>query len=300
MEEHELNSYLKAGEIAKEVKKLANKIVRPGVELLEIAELLEGKMREMGAEPAFPINTSLNEIAAHYTPVPNDKRTAEGILKIDIGVVVDGYISDCAISFDLTDDKTFEKMIETNKAVLAAATKAVTVGVEVGDIGNAVSSELEKKNKEGNTDFTIIHGLCGHNLDKDTIHAGTTIPNYKNSNSKKLSGAFAIEPFLTTGSGEIYEGEGGGIYALQSDAPVRDRDARKILDYIKTNYKTRPFCARWLVSANFTKVGFALSILTKQGIIHHYPLLIEKTKAPVSQVENSFMIYDDKAVCFTA
>ena len=39
-----------------------------------------------------------------------------------------------------------------------------------------------------------------------------------------------------------------------------------------------------------------ISSLVKQGILHEYPLLIEMSKAPVSQFENTFLSYDDKII----
>ncbi len=301
MKEEEIKKYKEAGKITKEAREFASQFAKPNMKLLDIAEAIENKIRELGAEPAFPVNLSLNEIAAHYTPRPNDETLAKGILKIDLGACVDGYIGDSAVTLDLTEDNKFKEMIKLNTALLNSAKEIVNQNLEVKDIGETISDELSKYNKDNNASFNIVSGLTGHGLDKDQIHTRPNIPNYSNSNSKKLQGmAFAVEPFLTTGSGEIYEGDGGGIYSLQNlNGQARDRDAREILQYIKENYKTRPFCARWLERADFKKINFALSILTKQGIIHHYPLLIEKTKEPVSQMEHSFLINDDEVVCLT-
>lgn len=301
MEEEVIEKYKQAGEIAKQVREFTVNYVKPGMKLLDIAEAIDNKIEELGAVPGFPVNLSLNEVAAHYTPKPKDQTIAEGILKIDIGTCVDGYIGDTAITLDLTENKEHKEMIEANTAILNATKKIINPELEVGDIGTTISEELEKFNTQNKTKFNIIPGLTGHGLEEDTIHAKPTIPNYKNSNPKKLNKTvFAIEPFVTSGSGEVYEGEGGGIYRLENpNAQVRDRDARKILQYIITTYKTRPFCARWLEKEGFNKINFTLSILTKQRIIHHFPLLIEKTKSPVSQMEHSFLINDDEAICLT-
>jgi methionyl aminopeptidase len=295
MEENEISAYQKAGEIAVEVKRFVRSFVKPGVKLLEIAEQIEKKIRELGGEPAFPVNLSLNEIAAHYTPDPEDETIAEGILKIDIGISVEGFIADTAISIDLTPDGEFKDLIEANKGVLASATEIVRPGMKVMDVGKAVQKSLKKFNEDNETEFSVIRSLSGHSLAEDTIHAGLTISNYPNENDAELNDmAFAIEPFLTSGDGDIYEGKVGEIYGLVSDAQVRDGDAREILKFIKENYKTRPFCRRWLVDEGFSKVNFALSVLVKQGILHNYPVLVEKSKAPVSQAENTFLIYGDK------
>ena len=73
MEQTELASYRKAGNIAKEVKEYAKSIIKPQMLLLEIAEKIESKILELGGKPAFPCNLSINEIAAHSTPYSNDE-----------------------------------------------------------------------------------------------------------------------------------------------------------------------------------------------------------------------------------
>ncbi|MHA1482894.1 MAG: type II methionyl aminopeptidase [Candidatus Heimdallarchaeaceae archaeon] len=315
MEKNEIDSYVKAGEIAKEIKSFAAGLIKPGMKLIDIAEGIDAKIFELGGELAFPVNLSMNEIAAHYTPAPGDETVAEGLLKIDVGVAVNGYIADTAFSMDLTEDNRYKEMMELNEKLLAAATKVVKTGMEVRDVGEAVQNTLEKWNKDNDSSFAVIKSLCGHSLARDRIHAGLTISNYRNDNKTELDDmAFAIEPFVTTGVGDIYEGRPGGIYVLNSDGRVRDRDAREVLKFIKKNYKTRPFCLRWLAAAaevsgvrcqvsgmTYNKIKFVISILVKQGVLHEYSLLIEKSKAPVSQFENTFVVSGDgKVVCTSA
>jgi len=299
MKQNEIESYVKAGEIAKEVKSFARGLIKPGVKLIDIADGIDAKIVELGGEPAFPVNLSLNEIAAHYTPAPGDETVAEGLLKIDLGVAIDGYIADTAFSMDLTEDGRFGEMLELNEKLLAAATAVIKDGVEVHEVGDVVQDSLEKWNKEKSSSFTVIKSLCGHSLAQGDIHAGLTISNYRNENHTELEGAFAIEPFVTTGVGDIYEGALGGIYVLQSDDQVRDRDARALLKYIKDTFGTLPFCERW-IGGEFRKVKFSLAMMVKQGILHHYPLLIEKSKKPVSQFENTFVLSGDKVIVTSA
>jgi methionyl aminopeptidase len=293
MEKKEIESYVKAGEIAKEVKKLVREMVEPGMKLIDIALAVDGMIEKLGGEPAFPVNLSLNEIAAHFTPALNDETVAEGILKIDVGVAVDGYIADTAFSMDLSEDGKFADMIKLNEEILEEVTAKVRPGMEVSEVGNTAQDTLEKWNKDNESDFAIIKSLSGHALAQNRIHAGLTISNYRNDNHAELDDmAFAVEPFVTTGVGDIYEGNPGGIYVLQSDDQVRDRDAREVLKFIKEKYKTRPFCMRWLEKKGFGKLKFVMSTLVKQGVLYEYPLLIEKSKAPVSQAENTFVIAD--------
>jgi methionyl aminopeptidase len=300
MENSEFESYIHAGKIAHEVCDYLKNFVKPKMKLIDIAFKTDEKIKELGGEPAFPVNLSLNEIAAHYTPEIGDETIAQGILKIDLGVCINGYIADTAFSLDLTEDKRFYKMLNLNENILEEIEKIIKPGFEVREVGEKVFEVLENFNLKGGTNFSIIKSLSGHELGKDTIHAGLTFSNYRNENKTKINNmAFAIEPFVTPGVGDIYEGKGGGIYVLQSDRPVRDRESREILNFIKENYKTRPFCLRWLEKAGLTKIKFPISNLVKLGILYQYPLLIEKSKSPVSQFEHTFVINENKVVCTT-
>ncbi len=293
--DEEVKCYVKAGEIAKEVVDFTKDFVKHGMKLIEIANAIDDKINELGGTPAFPVNLSLDEIAAHYTPVSNDDTIAEGILKIDIGVCVEGFIADTAFSMDLTEEKKYEKMMEVNQLILEEISKIIKTDSKVFEVGTKAQEILNKYNEENKTNFSMIKSLSGHELGKDIIHAGLTIPNYKNENTTELKNkAFAVEPFVTSGAGDVYEGKGGGIFVLKRDTPVRDKDSREILTFIKKNYKTRPFCIRWLEKAGLNRIRFVIPNLVNQGILYEYPLLIEKSKAPVSQFEHTFLIRDEK------
>ena len=98
-----LDNYRKAGRILAEVLQEAKPKVDVGVPLLEVAEFVEEAIRSKGGLPAFPCNISLDRSAAHYTPSPKDESVfAENMVKLDVGVHVDGYIADAAITIDLS------------------------------------------------------------------------------------------------------------------------------------------------------------------------------------------------------
>ena len=78
-------SYLKAGRSVAKALELGKIITRPDANYLDIATLCEGEILKNGCELAFPINISLNEIAAHYSPIIDDKTKVpeRGLIKID-------------------------------------------------------------------------------------------------------------------------------------------------------------------------------------------------------------------------
>ncbi|MEM4601942.1 MAG: M24 family metallopeptidase, partial [Desulfurococcaceae archaeon] len=100
LDEASLKSLITAGKIAREAREYSQRLVKPGVKLLDLAVNIENYIKERGGGLAFPVNIGVNSVAAHYTPVFNDDLTIPdgSVVKIDIGVHVDGYIADTAIT----------------------------------------------------------------------------------------------------------------------------------------------------------------------------------------------------------
>lgn len=301
------DNYKKAGEIAKQVAEYAKSIIKPEILLLEIAEKIEARIAELGGKPAFPCNLSINEIAAHYTPSYNDTAKAEGLLKIDFGVHIQGFIADTAFSLDLESSEENKKLILASEKALQSAIESAkqgkninetsksqdfdsaqkSEGVRISDIGKSIHDEITKLG------FSPIRNLSGHELGEYHIHAGITIPNYDNGNNKILEkGAYAIEPFATTGQGIVYDGKPSGIYRLEKRAGVRDNLAREILDFIEQEYQTLPFCSRWIVKKFSTRALISLKFLEDAGIIYQYSQLIESSRKKVSQAEHTILVSD--------
>ena len=95
-----VQKYRQAGRIAAEVREFMKRTVSEGMPIIDVCEKTEALVHQKGGKPAFPCNVSINELAAHYTSPPrDDKKVPPGSLaKIDIGVHVDGYIADTAVT----------------------------------------------------------------------------------------------------------------------------------------------------------------------------------------------------------
>lgn len=288
MNKNEIEEYKKVGKIAKEVREYAKSIVKKDMLLIEIAGKIENKINDLGGKPAFPVNLSINEIAAHYHPLPDEKTKASGLLKIDIGVHVDGFIADTALSLDLTEDNRHKNLIESSEMALVNALKLLNKNPSLHEIGEIIQKTIESKG------FSPVINLSGHSIEKYEVHAGIIIPNYGNNNNQKLHpGVYAIEPFSTYGEGKIYEGNQGNIYSLVKMKNVRSLNARRVLDYINENFKTLPFSLRDLHNKFGIISRLALKELENNGVIHSYPQLIEKSKKVVAQSEHTFIKTDD-------
>jgi len=281
MEEDVKQNYIEAGKVAQKARKKARKVATQGTNLKVIAEEIEGLIRDEGLQPAFPVNLSVNDEAAHYSPGNSEDRVLDGsdVLKIDIGVHSEGYIADTALTVNPSGDHS--DMIEANQMVLEAALDFIEPGKTVGELGSHVQNQVPDK-------YNVVRNLTGHSIDKFTQHAGLSIPNIRNSDSTVFEegDAVAIEPFLTTGSGKIKEGKKGNIY-LHQGGNVRGRAGRKLLKKIK-NFNGLPFSSRWLDISGRERM--ALKKLVQAGAVKHYPILNEVDGGLVSQAEHTVLV----------
>lgn len=289
MDSSELQKWREAGKIGSEALAYARGIVKPGMKLLDLAEKIEKFIQDRGASFAFPINLSKDEIAAHSTPLQNDEELAQGLLKIDLGVSLDGYISDLSCSIDLTKEKKYTKLIEASEKALQEAIKTIKPGVEIGKIGAIIQKTISSYG------FAPVVNLSGHELQQWKLHAGLTIPNFNNNSITKLkeSQILAIEPFATTGEGMIQDGKPSGIYKFEIRHNARDPLAKEILTFIEQEYHELPFSSRWITKKFGTRALFSLRALEQAQALHHFKQLVEKTKAPVSQAEATILVTKD-------
>ncbi|MEK6926629.1 MAG: type II methionyl aminopeptidase [Nanoarchaeota archaeon] len=284
---------IQAGKIASQVKAYAKTFVKKDVPLLEIAEKIEKKIIELGGKPAFPTNLSIDNIAAHYTPSHDDKTLARGLLKVDLGVHVDGWVADTAISFDLENSEENKKLIAAAEAALEKAQSAMKLGVSTSEIGRVIQKEIESHK------FSPVINLSGHQIDQNDLHAGLTIPNIDDKRDLKIKkGLYAIEPFSSTGSGRVHNGKPSGIYQMASEKNPRSPIAREVLEFIIKEYKTLPFCSRWIHKKLGSKALFGLKQLENNGNLHQFPQLVEIEGAKVAQAENTFLV-EDKVIVTT-
>jgi len=287
----EKSKVLEAGKIAKQIKEYARAIIKKDRPLLEIAEEIENKITELGAKPAFPTNLSINEISAHYTPSYDDKTLARGLLKIDFGVHIGGFIADTAFSLDLENNETNKTLISASEKALENAIKIIDENIPANEIGKTISETIESFGA------SPIVNLAGHAMKKYDLHAGINIPNIDDKKNILIEkGLYAIEPFATFGNGKVRDGKPSGIYTMINSKNVRSPIAREILEFVEGEYQTLPFCSRWLVKKFGTKALIGLKQLEGNGNLHHFPQLIEISGKPVSQAEHTILIGDEKIV----
>jgi methionyl aminopeptidase len=292
-------NYIKAGKIASEVREYARTQDHTGRTLSEICNDVENEIIKKGGEPAFPVNVSLNDIAAHYTAEPNDPTVVKNtdVLKIDVGVHIDGYIADTAVT--VSYDSKYQDLIDIAQRALDEAIGIARSNTRVSDIGRIIEKTITKYGCKP------IQNLSGHSLERYTIHAGQSIPNIwtiGHSFNLSVNNVYAIEPFVTTkdGQGIVYEGKVKNIFGIASRKRTKDQRADEFLGYLWNKFKTLPFALRWIVKDYEEKEALSLlEALLKKKNVHAYPILVEGSNRIVVQAEHTIIPQESSTITIT-
>lgn len=290
--EEVLRKYQSAGEIARKVREEIRTTVREGMPVIDICEKVESLIRKKGGKPAFPCNVSINEIAAHYTSPPHDKRTVpeKSIVKIDIGAHVDGYIADTAVTICFNPE--YYDLANTAEEALRKAVEILRPGLSLSRFGSTVQKTIKTRG------FKPISNLTGHLISRYVIHAGKSLPNvFHISTSRVKEGEiYGVEPFTTVANavGRVENGKEAHIFRYLKHKSLKDPNAKRLLNYIKKNFQTLPFTERWLqecVPLSSYKTAFS-ELLSSKALIS-YPVFVEASGNPVAQAEHTILVVKD-------
>src|SRR3989344_1119016 len=230
-----MNDQEKAGKIARECLEYGCSLIKPGKNALEILDKVEEKIYASGGRPAFPAQSSINNIAAHCVPGKDVKFNEDDVVKLDVGVHVNGLIGDNAKT--IIFNNKHKKLVEASEKALEEALKIIKPGVMLWQIGEVIDNTIKSHG------FQTVKNLSGHLVEEYEQHAGLTIPNYNDGDETKLEKGMtiAIEPFATTGIGLVEDGKESGIYKVMDVKNARDNNARQMLQIILEEYRTLPF-----------------------------------------------------------
>ena len=291
-----LEKYEEAGRIASKVRMKIEDIVREGMRIIDICEMVEENIRNLGGEPAFPCNVSVNEIAAHYTSPPRDERIIPdgSVVKIDIGVHIDGYIVDTATTVCFNSE--YEEMVQTSRIALETAIRTIRPGISTSDLGSKIQRVIE------NRGFKPISNLTGHQIGRYMIHAGKSLPNVSHISFRRIheGEVYAIEPFVTTpnAKGRVVEGGEAHIFRFLKRKKLKLRESKRLLNLIERRFRTLPFAKRWLMKNNVLN-EFAFTHLLESKCLMAYPVFVEESGQWVAQFEHTVYIDKNGAIVLT-
>jgi methionyl aminopeptidase len=290
MDEHALECVRKAGSIASEARELGAEMVDEGVKLVHVAEEIESLIVKRGAGLAFPVNISINDIAAHFTPNSKDEIVFQigDVVKIDVGAHVDGFIGDTASTVEVRT-KNWTGLIDSSKRALRMACDMIGEGTPVNAIGGTVKRSI---NESG---YRPVSNLNGHEMKRFNLHAGLSIPNIDDGTTTRIRNdmIIAVEPFSTNGQGHVSNAKAGNIYRIIRDRPLKDEKAAQMLEAMKERFQGLPFCERWC-EAIIPDAAVILKVLLRHGVVSSYPVLKEINGSMVSQAEHTLIIVNGK------
>jgi methionyl aminopeptidase len=284
---HALECLRQAGRIASAVREIGAAMIRPGASLREVCVAIEGEIERRGGAPAFPAQTSRNQIAAHYCPAPDDESVYEDgdLAKLDIGVHVDGWVVDTATSVNVGDRAEHRRLIDASRAALETAIGFVRPDTDV----RALSSRIEQTIRSFGLE--PVKNLCGHGVGRWTVHCPPPIPNVADASSHRVAAGavVAIEPFATDGRGIVTERGRAEVFRLD---PGRDPGRVGDVEVVSAIRRLRglPFARRQLGGLPRAAIESTLQALTRSGVLTAYPPLVETTGRPVAQAEHTVYV----------
>ncbi|KAJ3096943.1 Methionine aminopeptidase 2 [Phlyctochytrium planicorne] len=302
------NEIRQAAEVHRQVRKYAQQTIKPGMTMIEIAEMIENGTRNLieakGLEAgiAFPTGLSLNYVAAHYTPNAGDPTVLQygDVMKVDFGTQINGRIIDSA--FTVAFDPQYENLLKAVKDATNTGIREAGIDVRLCDIGAAIQEVMESYEVEinGKTyQVKPIRNLNGHSIGSYQIHAGKTVPIVKGGDQTKMEEGeyFAIETFGSTGRAYVHEDLECSHYMKRYDVqhvPLRLPRAKQLLNTITKNFGTLAFCRRYLDRVGETKYLMALKNLVDNGIVDPYPPLCDVKGSYTAQYEHTILLRPTK------
>ncbi|UCD12928.1 MAG: type II methionyl aminopeptidase [Thermoplasmatales archaeon] len=286
--------YRRAGTIAAAARVYGASLLKPGVSVLEVANNVESMILEKGADLAFPVNISIDEGAAHFSPRHDDTLILKrgDVVKLDVGAHIDGYIADTAKTVEIETDN-YSTMIKASNDALEHAIHVLKEGVDLSEIGKVVEETIKSYGHKP------ITNLSGHSLERYKLHSGMSVPSVSatHSKAKPVEGdVLAIEPFATNGVGRVVSGKGSNIYLCNKSIRskvIRDNRLKMLFNRLFIKFKTLPFAERWCEDLFPDGGELALKKLSFLGLIKHYPQLIEAKGGIVTQKEHTVIVKDD-------
>ena len=203
----EIDKMADAGRVLSRCLTMLRAKVRPGVTTEELDSAAERFIRSQGGEPAFKgyrgfpgsICASPNSMVVHG--IPGGYALSRGdILSIDVGVILDGWVADAAITVPVGNvTPVATRLLATTRAALFAAVEQCRAGNRLGDVSHAVQQRVEQDG------FSVIRALVGHGIGR-SMHEDPQIPNFgePGTGPELAEGmVLAVEPMVNVGNHPI-------------------------------------------------------------------------------------------------
>ena len=304
LQENDVLSLRKGAECHRQIRKYAQRFIKPGMKMIDICIELEKMLKfitnahGLDIGQSFPTGCSLNDVAAHYTPNNGDDTVlnVDDVCKLDFGTHVNGLVIDCA--FTIAFNPMYDNLLMASKDGTDTGIKLAGIDARLGEIGAGIQEAIESYEVEikGKTHkLKAIKNLCGHTVDKYKVHAGKSVPIVKREDDTKMEEGeiYAIETFASTGKGSVFRNGECSHYMMEEFASgdkLRNPKDKELFNHIKNNYSTLAWCRRWLDEEGFKNHFMTLKHLIDHQIVTPYPPLSDVEGSFVSQFEHTLVL----------
>jgi len=275
----DLDRWRQAGQVAARARELGLRLTVPGARRRDVADAVEAFIREQGAAPAFPVNLSRNQEAAHYTPSLDDDAVfvAGDLVKVDVGAHLDGAIADTADTVEVGGTHRYENLVRAAQDALREGIACVRPGVAVDEVSRSIATAIRSRG------LKPVENLTGHSIERYLLHAGKAIPNVPGASSAALreGEVIAIEPFATNGVGSIENGPFGNILRFRRDPGGGD----PVLAALYGRFRTLPFATRWADAPDERE-----ALRRARRALQAYPVFVERAHGLVAQAEHTVLV----------
>jgi methionyl aminopeptidase len=196
-----------AGKIVARALEEVKQAVSPGITTQELDALADKYIAKQGASPAFKgyhgypacICASINEEVVHG--IPGLRKLKDGdIISIDVGVEINGYFGDSALTLPVGDISTAaSRLLEVTEQSLFKGIEQAIDGNRLSDISHAVQSHVEALG------YSVVRDYVGHGIGS-SMHEEPQIPNFGRPGRGprlKAGMTLAIEPMVNIGGYEV-------------------------------------------------------------------------------------------------
>jgi methionyl aminopeptidase len=199
----EIEKLRRSGRMVRELLEEIREQVRPGISTMDLERFVTKRLAQRGARAAFKgyrgypcsLCTSVNEQVIHG--IPSGRLLKDGdILSVDMGVIVDGYYGDSAITIPVGEiPESSQRLLSVTEEALEQAIDKVRLGNRLGDVSAAVQQYVEPRG------YSVVREFVGHGIGRE-LHEEPQIPNFGppgHGPVLKEGMVLAIEPMVNAG-----------------------------------------------------------------------------------------------------
>lgn len=197
-----------AGKVIAAIFSELEKILQAGMSTFELDTIVESMILKAKGRPSFKTVPnyhhatclSINDEVVHGIPSKKKKLKVGDIIKVDVGVVKNGYFADACRTFPVGDiSEKARRIMQTASAALRVGLEQVRMDRRLGDIGFAIQSYAEEHG------FSVVRDFTGHGVGF-AVHEHPNVPHYGRKNTGLILReglVLAIEPMINEGTEKV-------------------------------------------------------------------------------------------------